>query len=387
MSQRLFTVSPMTKFLHTADWQLGMTRHFLSDEAQARFTAARIEAIASIGALAEEEGCSFVVVGGDVFESNQVERQVVVRSLEAMKRFPRVTFYLLPGNHDPLDASSVFRSKTFLDNRPTNVVVLESSDPLPAADGVEIVGAPWFNKRPMVDLVAGAVTELPSDGTIRVVVGHGGTDSLSPNPDDPALVVLADLEAAIAAGSVHYVALGDRHSTTEVGATGRIFYSGTPEPTDYDEIDPGNVLIVELSDESVTVERHRVGTWRFVRRDFDVTGPEDCLKVEHFLDEISDKARTIVKLALVGQLTLADMDRLETTLHHASDLLGALELWERRSDLVVLPDDDDFGELGFSGFAAEGLDDLRDLGTGSGDDAVTARDALGLLYRLANTPA
>ena len=102
----------MTKFLHTADWQLGMTRHFLSDEAQARFTAARIEAITSIGALAVEEGCSFVVVGGDVFESNQVERQVVVRSLEAMKSTPDVTFYLLPGNHDPLDAASVFRSKT-----------------------------------------------------------------------------------------------------------------------------------------------------------------------------------------------------------------------------------------------------------------------------------
>ena len=95
----------MTKFLHTADWQLGMTRHFLSDEAQARFTAARIEAISTIGALAVDEGCSFVVVCGDVFESNQVERQVVVRSLEAMKATPGVAFYLLPGNHDPLDAA------------------------------------------------------------------------------------------------------------------------------------------------------------------------------------------------------------------------------------------------------------------------------------------
>jgi DNA repair exonuclease SbcCD nuclease subunit len=133
----------MTKFLHTADWQLGMTRHFLSDEAQARFTAARIETITTVGALAVEEGCSFVVVAGDVFESNQVERQVVVRSLEAMKATPGVTFYLLPGNHDPLDAASVFRSKSFVDNRPDNVVVLESSEPVLAAEGVEVVGAPW----------------------------------------------------------------------------------------------------------------------------------------------------------------------------------------------------------------------------------------------------
>ncbi len=114
-----------------------------------------------------------------------------------------------------------------------------------------------------------------------------------------------------------------------------------------------------------------------------MTGPEDCLKVEHFLDDISDKARTIVKLSLVGQLSLADMDRLEATLDHASDLLGALERWERCCELVVLPDDDDFSELGLSGFAAAGLEDLRTLGAGPGEDALTARDALGLLYRLA----
>jgi DNA repair exonuclease SbcCD nuclease subunit len=374
----------MTKFVHTADWQLGMTRHFLSREAQARFTAARIEAISRIGALAVAEGCSFVVVGGDVFESNQVERQVVVRSLEAMKGVPGITFYLLPGNHDPLDAASVFRSKTFVDNCPSNVVVLESSEPVMAADGVAIVGAPWSTKRPLVDLVARAVADLPGNGPIRVVVGHGSTDSLSPNPNDPALIGLGDMEAAVAAGAVHYVALGDRHSTTEVGGTGRIWYSGAPEPTDYDEIDPGNILVVELSTTgAATVERHRVGTWQFVRRDFDVTGTEDCQKVEHFLDEIADKARTIVKLSLVGQLSLADMDRLELALDHASDLLGALERWERRSDLVALPDDDDFEGLGLSGFAAEGLEDLRELGSGGGGEAVTARDALGLLYRLA----
>jgi DNA repair exonuclease SbcCD nuclease subunit len=334
-----------------------------------------------------DEGCSFVVVCGDVFESNQVERQVVVRSLEAMKAIPGVTFYLLPGNHDPLDAASVFRSKSFVDNCPDNVVVLESSEPVLAVEGVEVVGAPWSNKRPLVDLVSRSVADLPSNGILRVVVGHGGTDSLSPNPADPALIVQNDLESAIGSGKVHYVALGDRHSTTEVGGTGRIWYSGTPEPTAYDEIDPGNVLIVDLTADSFSVERHRVGTWRFVRQDFDVTGTEDCQKVEHFLEEIADKARTIVKLSLVGQLSLADMNRLEAALDHASDLLGALERWERRSDLVALPDDNDFGGLGLSGFAAAALDDLREFGAGTGDDALTARDALGLLYRLAGTPA
>ena len=73
----------MVKFLHTADWQLGMTRHFLAGEAQPRFDGARIDVIRTIGALAVDEGCSFVVVCGDVFESNQVSRQVILRAFEA----------------------------------------------------------------------------------------------------------------------------------------------------------------------------------------------------------------------------------------------------------------------------------------------------------------
>ena len=57
----------MVRFVHSADWQLGMARHFLDADAQARFGAARIEAIRRIGALAATEGCAFVVVSGDVY--------------------------------------------------------------------------------------------------------------------------------------------------------------------------------------------------------------------------------------------------------------------------------------------------------------------------------
>ena len=373
----------MTRFLHTADWQLGMTRHFLEGEAQARFTAARIDVIGAIGALAVQEGCSFVVVGGDVFESNQVERQVVVRALDAMKATPTVTFYLLPGNHDPIDAASIYRSSTFVDNRPSNVVVLDTSAEVHVAPGLALVGAPWPNKRPLTDLVTRAIDDLPADGTLRVVVGHGITDTLSPDPNDPACIVLADVEAAIEAGTIHVVALGDRHSTTQVGGTGRVWYSGAPEPTDYDETDPGNVLIVDLTADGVEVERRRVGSWRFVRERFDLAGEADCLRVRAFLDALPDKSRTIVKLALVGQLSLAEMAQLERTLDVAADLLGALERWERRSELVALPDDEDFEGLGLSGFAADAVQDLRALGAGTDAVALEARDALALLYRLA----
>ena len=374
----------MVKFLHTADWQLGMTRHFLAGEAQPRFDGARIDVIRAISALAADEGCSFVVVCGDVFESNQVGRQVIVRAFEAMATTPEVTFYLLPGNHDPLDASSVYKSPTFTSNKPANVVVLESTDPVEPAPGIELVPAPWFTKRPLTDLVAGSCDRLEDIDAVRIVVGHGAIDTLSPDKANPALIALSPLEERLDRGQIHYVALGDRHSSTEVGRTGRVWYSGAPEPTDYDEVDPGNVLVVNLDSEQIEVEQRPVGTWRFVRTERELTGDADVDALEEWITGLDDKARTIVKVAMIGQISLAQNARLQRLLEHYSDLLAALETWERRSELVVIPDNADLNVLGLSGFAQEALDDLGELAE-SGDQAVAARDALALLHRLVGT--
>jgi len=377
----------MVRFLHTADWQLGMTRHFLGADAQPRFAAARTAAIRAIGSLAAAEGCAFVVVCGDVFETNQVDRQVVVRALDAMAATPEVTFYLLPGNHDPLDASSVFRSPTFTAHQPANVVVLDEPGPRAVAPGVELVAAPWRSKRPLTDLVAAAAADLPADGTLRIAVGHGAVDHLSPDEANPALVRVDAAEAALADGRLHYVALGDRHSTTSVGRTGRIWYSGAPEPTDFREEDPGNVLVVDLSEGAIDVARHRVGTWRFVRHEAHLGGHADLDLLEAWLADLPDKERTIVRLALVGQLSLAEKARLDELLAHHADLFASLQGWERRIDLVVLPDEADFDGLGLGGFASAALEDLQGLAGGDGPQAVVAQDALTLLVRLAGSPA
>ena len=102
----------MIRFLHTSDWQLGMTRHFFSEGVQERFAQSRFDAIRKLGRIAGEEDCRFMVVCGDVFESNLVDRKTVSRALEALKDVS-VPVYLLPGNHDPLNAASVYRSTTF----------------------------------------------------------------------------------------------------------------------------------------------------------------------------------------------------------------------------------------------------------------------------------
>ena len=368
--------------MHSGDWQLGMTRHFLRGEAQARFDAARLDVIEKIGALAEEDSCAFVVVCGDVFESNQVSRQVLMRAFEKMAATPQVTFYLLPGNHDPLDASSIYRSSAFSERQPGNVQVLEG--PVEVSSGVELVPAPWFNKHPTSDLVAAACEGLVASGAVRIVVGHGAVDSMSPNPDDPKLIALGRLEELLDAGVVHYVALGDRHSTTDVGDSGRVWYSGAPEATDYDEIDPGNVLIVDLSAVNEPVDVRRLGTWRFVRIERRLSADDDIDELEEWLADLEEKDRTILKMSIVGEVSVAQKARLDKVMEHNADLLAALEIWERRSDLVVVPDSADLEHFGLSGFAHKALLEVGEMAEDTADEeqAVAARDALTLLHRL-----
>ena len=372
----------MVRFIHTSDWQLGMTRHFLSDEAQARYSAARLEAVNAIGVLANEHNCDFVLVCGDVFESNHVDRQIVVRTLEALNDY-RVPVYLIPGNHDPLDPSSVYHFHSFTNRKPGHVNVIESSEAIEAIQGVQLIGAPWYSKQPLADLVGQAFAGLVADaGMIRILAGHGAVDTLSPDRDNPALIRVGPVEEAIRTGVVDYLALGDRHSLTKIGDTGRIWYSGTPEPTDFDEVVPGKILVVELDGGSCSAVPVKVGSWRFVDQSFEVNGSEDLQLLDSWFNDQPTKDRTVVRLALRGTVTIVQRSQLDVLLDQFQDLFAAIQLWGRRTDLAVIPEDHDFSDLSLSGFAGAAVGELRDKATGSGEEAERAQDALALLYRL-----
>jgi DNA repair exonuclease SbcCD nuclease subunit len=381
------------RFLHTADWQLGMTRHFLAGDAQPRYSAARRDAVAGLGALAAEVGAEFVVVCGDVFEHNQLAPQVIGQSLEAMRAIG-IPVYLLPGNHDPLDASSVYTSALFTTERPDNVVVLDRAGIHQVRPGLEIVAAPWRSKAPTTDLVAEVLEDLSPASVTRVLVAHGGVDVLDPDRDKPSLIRLAGLDDALARGAVHYVALGDKHSLTEVGNSGRVWYSGSPEVTNFDDVEsnPGHVLVVEIDESdsrgAVSVTARDVGHWRFVTLHRQVDTSRDVADLDMNLDLMTEKDRTVVRLALTGSLTVTDRAALDACLDRYARLFAWLGLWEHHTDLAVIPADGEFTDLGIGGFAAAAVDELvATAREGDAESAVDAQAALALLLRLADRGA
>ncbi len=379
--------APSVRFLASGDWQLGMTRHFLDPDAQARYTSARIDAIRTLADVVVAHDCEFVVVCGDVFETNAVGTRVISRALEAMAAVP-VPVYLLPGNHDPLNAASVYRSTHFLAGVPANVHVLARAGLLPVRPGVELVVAPWTSKRPTFDLLGAVLAELtPAPDVVRIGVGHGAVDRLDPDRTDPATMSLQTIEQAIADGRLSIQVLGDRHSATEVGRTGRIWYPGTPEATDYDEIDPGAVLVVEAKPGpepgNVRVERVRVGTWAFHDLVVRLESAADVAALDEQLLSLPLRDRSVVRLTLTGTLSVPEKAALDAMLDRQRNVLAGLEIWEKKSDLVVLADPAELTDLGIGGFVERAVLDLAEQAAGHSDRGQAARDALGLLYRLA----
>lgn len=385
------------KFVASADWQLGKQAHFLPEEARARYAQARLDVVRRIGAIATEEGADFVVVGGDVFESNQLDRRILRRTFEVLRDYS-VPVYLLPGNHDPLDASSIYTSREWERDCPPGVHVLGTSgvaEKLTPSEGphVQLIAAPWFSKRPGCDLVRAAVSSAlresatsPDHPTgarpFRIVVGHGAVSSLSPDADLAEVIDQRFLIDRIAEGELDFVTLGDRHSTTEVAPA--IWYPGTPEVTAERETDPGNVLVIDISHpgDLPRVEVRKVGRWSLQVIPFDLSDEDDLRRLETRLGSVGNKEITSVKLALTGTLSVRRKVALDDLLAHFRDLFARLDIWESHSDLVVIPEGEDFVGTNLAGFALDAARELQERADADGDDALAAADALGLLLRL-----
>ena len=367
------------RFLHSSDWQLGMTRHFLSVEAGHRFSQDRIDAIKRLGELAKEHSAAFIVVAGDVFESNQLSRQTVLRTLDALKQLP-VPIFLLPGNHDPLDVSSIFSTPEFIEAGEHIVVIRDTKPiPVPGLVGVEVVGAPWRTKHPSSDLCADMLAELsPADGVLRVAVCHGQPDSLSPDKSRPEIINLANAEAAINDGLIHYLALGDRHSVTNVSNTCRVWFSGAPVATDFTEDNPNKALLVALDDDDCSVTELQVGQWQFVAEHFDLNNVTDLDLFTQWLADLPDKERTIIKAGFTGAINLATAAQKDNLFESQAEVFASLRQRVRTTDLSIVPDELDQDSVSLGGYAKEAWDDLL-------EDAAhdtEAQDAMRLFYRL-----
>ena len=339
--------------LHTADWQIGKQFASIPGDAGAALRSQRLETIATLAALAGERGVDAVLVAGDVFEDNAVSDETLRRTMNALNGF-RGPWVLLPGNHDSALAQSAWSRLRRLAIVPDNVTLATEAEPVELCGGrLCVLPAPLQRRHEVRDLTDyfDAVDSAP--GALRVGLAHGAVRNRLP-AESEAMNPISDTRADSA--RLDYLALGDWHGTLEIAP--RSWYAGTPEPDRFRSNDPGNVLLVELSEPGAPplVTKRQLGRFRWQQLEFELADEAGIEVLDGRLGALEEAANTLLRLRLSGTLDLGarlQLDELlagwRARLHH----LGVDE-----SALVARPSAQDIAAIGASGFVRDAIDTL-----------------------------
>jgi hypothetical protein len=313
------------KFLHTGDWQIGMRATHVGGVGQ-RVRDERIEAGRRVVRSAVEHGADFLLVAGDTFEDNAIDRVLVQKVADLLGEFAGPV-YVIPGNHDPLVPGCVWEHPAWRSHG--NLHLLDKPEPLEIPGGV-LYPCPLFEKHARRDPTDWI--EAGGSGAISVGLAHGTVEGV---PQDPPEFPIAR-SAAVRTG-LDYLALGHWHSTATYD---RMAYSGTHETTKFGERDSGNALLVEIAGPGAppVITPVRTGRLSWLSIEEEVRNQGDVARIRERIEGITDAASTLLDLRLAGVLPTADQQELG----HLQEILASRFVWAQlnASGLRPAPGDD-----------------------------------------------
>ncbi|MDM0012466.1 DNA repair exonuclease [Variovorax sp. J22P168] len=363
----------MTRFLHTADWQIGRQFATFDPEHAPILAEARIAAVERLAALATEQGVDAVLVAGDVFDAQTVSERTVRRLFNALAGFAG-PWILIPGNHDAALAESVWTRAQRLGAVPPNAhLLLKPEVRLFEAQGFAVLPAPLTQRHTYNDLTAWFDGAETPPGLLRIGLGHGSVQGIlaegidSTNPLAPERAASARLD---------YLALGDWHGCKRIDA--RTWYAGTPEPDRFKANDAGHALLVEIEAPGAEprVTPLAVGRFRWHQLVAQLHVASD---VELLLEQLARLgAADVVDLRVHGRIDLAGRQRLQAAIGSAE--ARARHLQADLAALQLVPTDEDIANLQADGYLGDVIAELRAAqGGADAHQAQVAQQALALL--------
>jgi hypothetical protein len=386
----------MITFIHTADWQLGKPFSRVADEKRANLKRERINAIRRIGEVVRANSAAFVVVAGDVFDSNSPSPETVSAACDAISSIG-VPVYVIPGNHDHAGPGSIWEQPFFVDEsreRARNLRVLLDTTPVEEA-GYVLLPCPLGRRQSLDDpcrwiheFDCGGLGERP-----RIVLAHGSTINFTQESDEedasrqPNFIELANLPMA----EVDYVALGDWHGLVKAGD--KAWYSGSHETDRFPKKDQttGHVIVARAGRRvEPEVTPVPTGHTRWLAHSMTFATDDGPAALRDALNQItsgSQRDQVLLKLSLSGNLGLEGHAELGRILD--SWKAGLLDLRLDRN-VATAPSPAEIEAL------AEAAGDplikyvagvLRDEMNRGGDGADRAGTAIALLHEFAHAGA
>jgi predicted phosphodiesterase len=345
------------KFLHTADWQVGMRATQLGEKGE-RVRHARLESARRVVEEARREKVDFVLVAGDTFENNGVDR-CKIREVAKILGASGCPVYLIPGNHDILTPGSVWEDASW--GEFPNLHLLTKPEPV-EIDGAILYACPVFASDSREDPTAWI---HPDPSKIAIGIAHGSVENAG---YEQAMPIPRD---ATTLRGLDYLALGHFHSKNLYADTADVFrmaYSGTHEPTGFSERDSGNVLIVEIPcrGEAPQIHTVRTGSLEWLSYRLKIEQPGEIGTLAAKLDRLPAPERTLVECVLSGTLFGCDHE----AMGKVCEMIEARFLFGRAQMDRLVPDQD--GPAWFEhlppGYLREAAQDLLGQACGNPPD-------------------
>ena len=291
---------------HTGDIHIGMKFSNYAGNIRTSLQEARFKTLENMINQSNDLGSDIFVVAGDLFNTTQIAKKDIERTVRILDKFSGACVIVMPGNHD-YDNGMVDLWKDF--NRVSNEKILymgEKRSYYLDDYGIDAVVYPapchakHSDENSLGWIKAG---DLEDYGKYHIGIAHGALEGLSPDlVGNYYYMEKSELENI----PVDLWLLGHTHVSypeNERVVGWKVFNAGTHEPDGLDCRNEGSAWNITIDeDKKVIGERVITGNYRFYDKSFEITRDEELDEINSWALE-EDPRRKIIRLSLEGRVS------------------------------------------------------------------------------------
>lgn len=279
------------KIIHTADIHIGSALKNLPTDKSSLRKNEILDGFRRLCLHAKETGVFAVLIAGDLFDENQVSRQVKREVFSIIENSKPVCFFYASGNHD-----DEFDSADLL---PENLYTFGKSHGFYGYDLPENITITGIDTK---NLSAQAISalRLPQE-RFNILLMHGEVQGDSASRE---YIPLAPLQNK----GVDYLALGHIHKPTaealRLDTRGKYRYCGCLESRGFDEVGPRGFFLLTIENNRLVEERFfTIATRETVELRVDISACNSYYDIENLAVSAIAKTseKNLVKLVLCGR--------------------------------------------------------------------------------------
>ncbi|MBN1113807.1 MAG: DNA repair exonuclease [Oligoflexia bacterium] len=303
----------MVSFIQTSDLHLGASFAFLGDKARGK-RQKQLEVWDNIIDICVTEKVDFLLIAGDLFDSNKIENEILDTVGAGLRRLKEngIETVIIPGTHDPFiagrgvlgDPRVFINARILADSR--NRYKFKNRE----GQNITVYGFGYEAGTPP-SVMLDKIKRDDEDG-VHIGALHC---SLIQNPDwNYRSVDFPVTEEMLAGLGLDYIALGHYHDYSEIIFRGKIIaaYAGSPEGVKTTETDARHILKIEIDDNlkpGITAVKSNLT--EFVNSEINISSDEE---LELYLRENSNPD-AILKLVVKGFTQKLEIPRKHGFLH------------------------------------------------------------------------